>query len=135
MNATCDYNDSAFVVREKYRTIIRAQVDYIDDTERTIIAQLVDHIRAKGLTVYFIAQSDWKTYSTHSVREWALYVQNAAGAHLGQFDVFEWSRMEQKRFGTVGLTRYVKAIMPSTKELHDAMDWQGMSHFRPRADI
>lgn len=131
-----DFNEFAFVVRKNGQTIIRAQVDFVDRTPKAAIAGLVNLVNSKGLRVYFIAQDDWKVQkcdSRRQVREWQLHVQTAAGAPLGHIDVWEYLYMAT-RYGRTEQTGHISA-MPSTQELHNALDWQGMSHFAPRRDI
>ena len=117
-----DFNEFAYVTRKKNGpTTIHAQIDFIN---------------SKGCKVYFIAQDDWQVMrcdSSRSVRVWQFHVQTAAGAPLGHFDVYEYLYMAT-RYGRTEQTGHAVA-MPSTQALHDALDWEGTSHFAPRKDI
>lgn len=132
-----DFNEFAYVTRKKNGpTTIHAQIDFVDRTPGAAIAGLVDLINGKGCKVYFIAQDDWQVMrcdSSRSVRTWQLHVQTAAGAPLGHFDVYEYLYMAT-RYGRTEQTGHATA-MPSSQALHDALDWQGTSHFRPRQDV
>lgn len=132
-----DFNEFAYVTRKKNGpTTIHAQVDFIDRTPGAAIAGLVDIVNSKGLKVFFIAQDNWKVMrcdSSRSVREWQMHVQDASGAPLGHMDVYEYLYMAT-RYGRTEQTSHAVA-MPSTQALHDALSWQGMSHFAPRKDV